>query len=84
MARERTSGLTTITQLKNLTVGFLKSKKHRKNVTKIVGFFNNHYHGYAPENCLYMLEKLGLLSEKQKKAQEKSKIKQAHLSSFLG
>jgi uncharacterized protein YecE (DUF72 family) len=32
-------------------------------VKRIYGYFNNHYHGYAPENCLHMLEKLGLLSE---------------------
>jgi uncharacterized protein YecE (DUF72 family) len=30
-----------------------------KNVKKVYGYFNNHYHGYAPENCWYMLEKLG-------------------------
>ncbi|HEX9261822.1 MAG TPA: DUF72 domain-containing protein [Candidatus Bathyarchaeia archaeon] len=35
---------------------------------KVVGYFNNHFHGYAPENCLYLIEKLGLLSEKQKRA----------------
>jgi uncharacterized protein YecE (DUF72 family) len=53
-------------------------------VKKIYGFFNNHYHGYAPENCLYLLEKLGLLSESQKKTKDKSKIKQADLGSFFG
>ncbi len=54
-----------------------------KNVKNVVGFFNNHYHGYAPENCLYMLEKLGLLSESQKKAKDKLKVKQMHLGSFF-
>ena len=33
---------------------------------KVFGYFNNHFHGYAPENCLYLIEKLGLLSEQQK------------------
>ncbi len=52
-------------------------------VKKVYGFFNNHYHGYAPENCLYLLEKLGLISETQKKAKDKSRIKQAKLGSFF-
>ena len=26
----------------------------------IYGFFNNHFHGYAPENCLQILEMLGV------------------------
>ena len=39
-------------------------------VKKIVGYFNNHYHGYAPENCLYLINRLGLSSEAQKKAKK--------------
>jgi uncharacterized protein YecE (DUF72 family) len=39
-----------------------KDQETSKNVKKVYGYFNNHYHGYAPENCLYLLEKLGLLS----------------------
>ena len=35
-------------------------------VQKVVGYFNNHFHGYAPENCLYLAEKLGLLLKEQK------------------
>ena len=61
-----------------------KVQETSKSVKKVLGFFNNHYHGYAPENCLYMLEKLGLLSENQKKAKDKSKNTQARLSSFFG
>lgn len=53
-------------------------------VTKVYGYFNNHFHGHAPENCLYLIEKLGLLSEEQKVAREKSKIKQSQLGSFFG
>jgi uncharacterized protein YecE (DUF72 family) len=26
----------------------------------VYGFFNNHYHGYAPENCLQLLRMLGV------------------------
>ncbi len=27
---------------------------------KIFDYFNNHFHGYAPENCQHLKEKLGL------------------------
>jgi uncharacterized protein YecE (DUF72 family) len=29
-------------------------------VHEVYGFWNNHYHGYAPENCLQVLEMLGV------------------------
>ena len=61
-----------------------KVQEAARNVKKVYGYFNNHYHGYAPENCLYMLERLGLLSETQKKAKAKSKNKQVQLGSFFG
>jgi len=61
-----------------------KVEKTTKSVKKIYGFFNNHYNGYAPENCLYLLEKLGLLTETQKKVKDKLKVKQAQLGSFFG
>jgi uncharacterized protein YecE (DUF72 family) len=54
-----------------------------KEVKKIYGYFNNHYHGYAPENCLQLLEKLGLMSEQQKKAKAKTAVKQSQLGSFF-
>jgi uncharacterized protein YecE (DUF72 family) len=60
-----------------------KVEEAAKNVKKVYGYFNNHFHGYAPENCLYLLEKLGLLTEEQKLAKEKSKIKQSQLGSFF-
>ena len=55
-----------------------------KNVKKVYGYFNNHFHGYAPENCLYLIEKLDLLSEEQKRAKEKAASKQSQLGSFFG
>jgi uncharacterized protein YecE (DUF72 family) len=61
-----------------------KVQETSKNTKRVYGYFNNHYHGYAPENCLHMLEKLGLLSETQRKAKDKSNIKQAQLGSFFG
>jgi hypothetical protein len=54
-----------------------------KNVEKVYGYFNNHFHGYAPENCLYLIEKLGLLSEEQKKAEQKASVKQRNLALSL-
>ena len=50
---------------------------------RILGYFNNHYHGYAPENCLYLIEKLGLLTEEQKQKKEKTLTKQSRLQSFF-
>ena len=28
----------------------------------VLGYFNNHFHGYAPENCLQIIEMLGVVS----------------------
>ena len=50
-------------------------------VNKIVGYFNNHYHGYAPENCQYLIEKLGLPSEKERQAR-KATPKQSSLIDY--
>lgn len=61
-----------------------KVEEAAKNVKKVFGYFNNHFHGYAPENCLYLIEKLGLMSEDQKRAKEKAASKQSQLSSFFG
>jgi uncharacterized protein YecE (DUF72 family) len=43
-----------------------KIKDSASKVKKVYGYFNNHFHGYAPENCLQLLEKLGLLTSEQK------------------
>ena len=61
-----------------------KVEETSNNVKKIYGYFNNHYHGYAPENCLGLLEKLGLQSENQKKSATKSKTKQSQFGTFFG
>ena len=37
-------------------------------VKKVYGYFNNHFHGYAVENCLQVLEMLGALTSEQAKA----------------
>jgi len=36
----------------------------------VYGYFNNHYHGYAVENCLQVLDMLGILTPKQKEAKK--------------
>lgn len=52
-------------------------------IHKVYGYFNNHFHGYAPENCLYIIRKLGLITEQQKKIEERTRAKQANLGDFL-
>jgi uncharacterized protein YecE (DUF72 family) len=37
----------------------------------VYGFFNNHYHGYAPENCLDVLDMLGVATPEQKEAKHR-------------
>jgi len=37
-----------------------KVKEVAKNSRKIFGIFNNHFHGYAPENCLQIMQMLGI------------------------
>ena len=61
-----------------------KIREASAQVKKTFGYFNNHFHGYAPENCVALIEKLGLMTEKQIKAKEKMTNKQASLSRFLG
>jgi uncharacterized protein YecE (DUF72 family) len=45
-----------------------KIKTVRENSKKTFGIFNNHFHGYAPENCLQVMQMLGLATPKQMKA----------------
>lgn len=60
-----------------------KIREASTQVKKTFGYFNNHFHGYAPENCITLIEKLGLMTEKHNKAKEKMTNKQASLSRFL-
>ncbi len=45
-----------------------KVRKIAGGVKKVYGYFNNHFHGYAVENCLQVLEMLGVLTPEQAKA----------------
>jgi len=44
-----------------------KIKTVRENTKKTFGIFNNHFHGYAPENCLQIMDMLGIANSKQTK-----------------
>jgi uncharacterized protein YecE (DUF72 family) len=43
-----------------------------RKVERVYGFFNNHYHGYAVENCLQVMEMLGGIDEEQSRAKAKA------------
>lgn len=44
----------------------------KKKTSKVFGYFNNHYHGYAVENCLQVMEMLGAMDGGQARAKEKA------------
>jgi uncharacterized protein YecE (DUF72 family) len=46
-------------------------RKQTKKTTKIYGYFNNHFHGYAVENSLEFLKKLDLATKDQEKTLRK-------------
>ncbi len=45
-----------------------KVQRVAEQTSEVYGFFNNHYHGYAPENCLQVLEMLGVITDEQREA----------------
>lgn len=67
-----------------------KVKEASGQAKKVYGYFNNHFHGYAVENCLQVLEMLNALTPDQAtlKAKvddyfkSKSKMKEATLEAF--
>jgi uncharacterized protein YecE (DUF72 family) len=66
-----------------------KLKETATKVKKIYGYFNNHFHGYAVENCLQVLEMLGVLTKEQEEAKKKveehfnPKMKKSQLDQFF-
>jgi len=44
-----------------------KVQEIQQNTKRTFGVFNNHFHGYAPENCIQIMEMLGISQEKHKK-----------------
>lgn len=47
-----------------LTDWLPKVEEVRSNTKQVVGIFNNHFRGYAPENCIEMMKMLGLADGK--------------------
>ncbi len=56
--------------LKELEPWVPKIKEVAHKAETVYGYFNNHYHGYAVENCLQILEMLGGLTLKQTEAKK--------------
>ena len=50
-----------------------KVKTTSNKAKKVYGYFNNHFHGHAPENCLQVLEMLGMLKPTQQETVERVK-----------
>jgi uncharacterized protein YecE (DUF72 family) len=48
-----------------------KVKEAADKVEKVYGYFNNHYHGYAVENCLQIMEMSGVLEPRQIEAKNR-------------
>jgi len=66
-------------------------RRTAEGVKKVYGYFNNHFHGYAVENCLQVLEMLGVLTLKQTEAKtiaenyfkRSTKMKKTTLETFV-
>jgi hypothetical protein len=50
---------------------------------KVLGYFNNHFHGYAPENALQMMEMLGNVTSHSTAALRRLKLRGKERSSPL-
>ncbi len=48
-----------------------KIKKITRKVKTVYGYFNNHYHGYAVDNCLDILKMLKVITPEQEKVKQK-------------
>ena len=48
-----------------------KIKEAAEQTKAVYGYFNNHFHGYAVENCLQILEMLGVITSEQKRVKER-------------
>jgi uncharacterized protein YecE (DUF72 family) len=52
--------------VKELAPWVPKVEETAKKAGRVYGYFNNHFHGYAVENCLQVLEMLGKLTPRQR------------------
>ena len=48
-----------------------KVEEASRSVETVFGYFNNHYHGYAVENCLQIMKMLGIANEVQESTEKK-------------
>jgi uncharacterized protein YecE (DUF72 family) len=55
---------------KDELAGWIPKIKEMSQKAEVYGFFNNHYHGYAPENCIDVLEMLGVATPEQKETKQ--------------
>jgi uncharacterized protein YecE (DUF72 family) len=55
---------------KDELAAWVPNVKEMSQKAEVYGFFNNHYHGYAPENCIDVLEMLGIATLEQKEARQ--------------
>ncbi len=55
---------------KNELAAWVPKIKEISKSAQVYGYFNNHYHGYAPENCMDVLEMLGLATAEQKEERQ--------------
>jgi hypothetical protein len=55
---------------KDELAAWLPKIKEMSQKAEVYGYFNNHYHSYAPENCIDVLEMLGVATHEQKEARQ--------------
>ena len=60
-----------------------KVKEASKQVKRVHGYFNNHFHGYAPENCLNLIERLQNLTPPQTEIKARMSKRQVGMTSFF-
>ena len=48
-----------------------KVKESAEKTERVYGYFNNHFHGYAPENCIQLLEMMGKATRLQGKVRKR-------------
>ncbi len=60
-----------------------KILKTSQQVKQVYGYFNNHFHGYAPENCLSLIEKVLGLTPQQEETKKRLSKRQAGLADFF-
>ena len=55
---------------KDELAAWIPKLKEMSKSADVYGYFNNHYYGYAPENCIDVLEMLGMAMPEQKETRQ--------------